>query len=309
MENGEDSHFTYGKNQKYPGKNFQEHLIPFKAAIAAGATEIMPYYPQPIGTEYDAVGFSFNKEIVTDLRAELGVGGIVFTDWGLITDSVIAGQDMPARAWGVESLTELERTARILEAGCDQFGGEQRPELVVQLVQEGIFLEGRIDTSIRRLLREKFILSLFEDPFVDRRQLPVSLEMITSSAWAEKPSHLDESTKFYIEGFNATFVEAWNYIVVDTPEEADYARYCGTTPLTSLALVALKPSITPVRSRLTKQSKYIRLEYIQLYRLSLISLWTVLRSIPKVVELATAIFANYSSDSNAFLDVLFGVRA
>jgi beta-glucosidase len=86
MENGEDSHFTYGKNQTYPGNNSEYHLIPFKAAIAAGARQMMPYYSQPIGTEYEEVGFSFNKGIITDLlRTELGFQGIVCSDWGLIS--------------------------------------------------------------------------------------------------------------------------------------------------------------------------------------------------------------------------------
>ena len=63
-------------------------------AIAAGARQMMPYYSRPIGTAYAEVGFSFNKCIVTDLlRNQLGFDGIVVSDWGLITDTVIRGQD------------------------------------------------------------------------------------------------------------------------------------------------------------------------------------------------------------------------
>jgi beta-glucosidase len=92
MENGEDSHFVYGKNATYPGNNFDYHLIPFKAAIAAGARQMMPYYSRPVGTEYEEVGFGFNKGIVTGLlREELGFEGIVCSDWGLVEDTVIAG--------------------------------------------------------------------------------------------------------------------------------------------------------------------------------------------------------------------------
>ena len=36
-----------------------------------------------------------------------------------------------------EHYSELERTQGVLDAGCDQFGGEVRPELLVQLVEEG----------------------------------------------------------------------------------------------------------------------------------------------------------------------------
>ena len=70
----------------------------------------MPYYGMPLGTEYDEVAFGFNKGIITDLlRGKLGFEGIICTDWGLVTDAAILGQN----------------------AGCDQLGGEARPELVV----------------------------------------------------------------------------------------------------------------------------------------------------------------------------------
>jgi beta-glucosidase len=71
------------------------------------------------------------------LKEELGFEGIVLSDWYLITDHVLSGEALPARAWGVEHYSELERTRGVLDAGCDQFGGEVRPELLVQLVEEG----------------------------------------------------------------------------------------------------------------------------------------------------------------------------
>ena len=58
---GEDPHFAYGREQVYPGDNFDYHLKPFGAAIA-GASQIMPYYGMPIGTQYEEVAFAFNKE-------------------------------------------------------------------------------------------------------------------------------------------------------------------------------------------------------------------------------------------------------
>ena len=61
---------------------------------------------------------------------------------------------------------------KALEAGVDQFGGESRPELVVELVESGQVAEARIDLSVRRLLRQKFQLGLFENPFVDPAAVP-----------------------------------------------------------------------------------------------------------------------------------------
>jgi beta-glucosidase len=168
QKDGEDPHFAYGREQVYPGGRWEYHLKPFRAAIAAGTSQIMPYYGMPVGTTWDEVGFAFNEPVIAGLlRKELGFDGIVCTDWGLISDSVIMGQPMPARAWGVEHLSELDRALKVIDAGCDQFGGESRPELVVELVRSGRVSQTRIDASARRLLREKFVLGLFDQPFLD----------------------------------------------------------------------------------------------------------------------------------------------
>ncbi|MFJ4222580.1 glycoside hydrolase family 3 protein [Curtobacterium luteum] len=165
---GEDPHFPYGREQVYPAGRFEYHLEPFRKALAAGASQIMPYYGMPIGTELEEVAFAFNRQVITGiLREELGFDGIVCTDWGLVSDAVILGEPAVARAWGVEHLDELSRAQRIIEAGCDQFGGEARPDLVVELVRSGRVGEDRIDVSVRRLLREKFRLGLFDAPYVD----------------------------------------------------------------------------------------------------------------------------------------------
>ena len=55
----------------------------------------------------------------------------------------------------------------MIEAGVDQFGGEACPELIVELVRAGKVPEERIDESVSRLLREKFTLGLFDNPYLD----------------------------------------------------------------------------------------------------------------------------------------------
>jgi beta-glucosidase len=49
VKNGEEPHFAYGREQVYPGNNLEYHLRPFKAAIAAGGTQMMPSYGMPMG--------------------------------------------------------------------------------------------------------------------------------------------------------------------------------------------------------------------------------------------------------------------
>ena len=171
--NGEDAHFPYGREQVYPGGRFDDHLVPFRRAIAVGTSALMPYYGMPIGLELDGesieeVGFGYNKQILTGLlREQLGYDGVICTDWGLVTGTVVFGKPLPARAWGVEHLSELDRLVKIIDAGADQLGGEARTDLLRQAVERGLVSQQRLDESARRLLTVKFQLGLFDDPFVD----------------------------------------------------------------------------------------------------------------------------------------------
>ena len=169
QKDGLDAHFAYGKEQVYPGNNFDYHLTPFEAAFKAGTAQIMPYYGQPIGLPIEEVGFGFNKDVITGLlREKYGFDGVVCTDWGLIHPVIRDGKVfMDARSWGVENLSPAERILKALDAGVDQFGGENCPELIVSLVQSGQLSEARVDQSVRRLLRDKFRLGLFDNPYID----------------------------------------------------------------------------------------------------------------------------------------------
>ncbi|WP_323095827.1 glycoside hydrolase family 3 protein [Intrasporangium sp. YIM S08009] len=173
QKDGEDAHFPYGREQVYPGGRFADHLKPFPPIIEAGTAGIMPYYGMPIELEIDGekiepIGFGYNKQVVTGLlREKLGYDGVVVTDWELVNDNHVGDQVLPARAWGVEHLDPHGRMELILEAGADQFGGEECVEVLIDLVKEGRVTEERIDASARRILAVKFRLGLFDDPYVD----------------------------------------------------------------------------------------------------------------------------------------------
>lgn len=236
QKDGEDPHFDYGREQVYPGGQFELHLKPFEAALAAGTRQIMPYYGMPVGTEYEEVGFGFNASVLTGLlRERLGFDGVICTDWRLVTDSEILGAPFPARAWGAEHLTPSERIVKILDAGADQFGGESCPELLIDLVRSGEVAEERLDASARRLLREKFLLGLFENPYVDADAADAivgSGEFRAAGEEAQRASitvltndgvlPLAAGVKLYVEGVDAADASAYGE-VVDTPQEADVA--------------------------------------------------------------------------------------
>ena len=234
---GEDAHFPYGKDQVYPGGRFDDHLRPFESAFAAGTAQIMPYYGRPLGTDLEPVGFGFNKGVITDmLRGRYGFDGVVCTDWALVSDTTMPdGSIWLAKAWGVEELDAADRLAKIVEAGCDQLGGESLPELLVELVRSGRITESRIDESARRILRDKFRLGLFDDPYVDpdaAARICGSDEFRAAGLDAQRRSivllandgvlPLAAGTKVYVDGLPAAAAAAYGEVVA-APADADVA--------------------------------------------------------------------------------------
>jgi beta-glucosidase len=166
QELGLDPHFTFGKNQVYPAGRFADHLKPFRAAIDAGASSVMPYYGVPVrlaygGVAFDPLGMAFSRQIVTDLlRGRLGFKGYVNSDTGVITD----------RAWGLENRTVPERVAAAVNSGTDVLSGFHDKQPILEMVSAGLITEARVNDAVRRLLREQFLLGLFENPYVDSSQ-------------------------------------------------------------------------------------------------------------------------------------------
>ncbi|WP_223587210.1 glycoside hydrolase family 3 protein [Microbacterium sp. OVT16B] len=318
QKDGEDPHFDYGREQVYPGDNFEHHLLPFEDIFAAGGRQIMPYYGMPVGTQYEEVGFGFNKGVLTGLlRERFGFDGIVCTDWGLVTDQPIMGTDFAARAWGVEHLTPAERMVKILDAGADQFGGENETELLIGLVRSGEVAEGRLDVSARRLLREKFELGLFEDPYVDvdaADAIVGSAEFRAAGEQAQRASvavlsndgvlPLRTGLKLYVEGIAPEAAARYGEVVA-TPEEAD------------AAILRLQ---APYEQRASMFENFFHAGSLDFPEDVIAHVAEVAASVPTVVdvfldrpailgpivEAAGAVVANWGAGADALLDVLTG---
>jgi beta-glucosidase len=171
---GQDAHFDWGKDQDYPGGMFEYHLKPFMAAIEAGTSAIMPYYAKPVNTEFEEVGFAYNKGIITDLlRGKMGFKGIINSDTGPIFM-------MP---WGVENLSISERYKKAIDAGVDIFSGVADPSFLLETVKSGLVSEERINESVIRLLKEDFELGIFENPYVD---VEASQSVVGNSEFQER---------------------------------------------------------------------------------------------------------------------------
>ena len=160
QEGGGDPHYDFGKNQVYPSGNFEYHFRPFKAAIDAGVSSIMPYYGIPVGQKYlpNDVGMAFSKGILTQLlRNELGFKGYINSDTGIIGD----------RAWGLENKSIDEQIVIAVEAGTDVLSGFDKNKQILDLITSKKISEDRVNVSVKRLLTEQFQLGLFENPYVD----------------------------------------------------------------------------------------------------------------------------------------------
>jgi len=179
--NGFDGHNYYGRFAKFPANRFEDHIRPFDAAFRVGVAGIMPTYDILLdvsldGEPLEGVGANFNRQLLTDLlRKQHGFRGLVLSDWAITRDcdpSCMTGTPpqtptdigMP---WGVEKLSKLERYAKAVNAGVDQFGGVTDTDILVAAVKSGLVSEARVDASVLRILDLKFRLGLFEDPFVE----------------------------------------------------------------------------------------------------------------------------------------------
>ena len=177
-EGGRDGHFGYGAYAVYPGKNLKDHTQPFTEGVfkLQGATKmasaVMPYYTISTG-EGEAVANGYNKYLITNvLRGEYGYDGVLCTDW-MITKDVSAIDKFEGKPWGVETLTEAERHYKAIDAGMDQFGGNNAMGPVLEAYKMGVeehdeeYMRKRFESSAVRLLKNIFRVGLFENPYLD----------------------------------------------------------------------------------------------------------------------------------------------
>jgi len=244
-EGGQDPHFEWGKREVFPGGMFENNLIPFKAAITAGTSAIMPYYSFPVGTKYPQLAYAYNQPVLQDLlRGELGFNGIINSDTGPI-------DMMP---WGVEELTVNERYQKAIESGINIFSGTADPRPLAETLKANPELMEKADESVYRLLMEKFTLGLFENPYVDadsanakvgkaEYQQKADLAMRKSIVLLRNENvnnnralPLRASTKIYFETYlprkdqspGSIFkadTNNWNMEFVDTPEAAEVVLF------------------------------------------------------------------------------------
>lgn len=278
-EGGRDGHFGYGAYAVYPGHNLKDHLKPFTEGAfkleggTSMASAVMPYYTISYNQDTvnkENVGNSYNKYLITDLlRGKYGYDGVVCTDW-MITKDVTAIDQFQGKCWGVEKMTEAERHFKAIEAGVDQFGGNNEIAPVIAAYKMGVDKHGeaemrkRFEQSAVRLLRNIFRVGLFEKPYLNVAETEktvgspefmkagynAQLRSIVMLKNQQKTLPLKKELKVYIpkkfipggkNWFGVETPESWKdavnpavakkcFQVVEKPEEADFALVCIDSP-------------------------------------------------------------------------------
>ena len=139
------------------------HLPPFAAAVQAGARNIMVN-----SALINGIPTHINKRILTDiLKNELGFTGFVVTDWQDI-------ENVYRRDHMTKDIKEAIGIA--INAGCDMsmipYDYKGFTSDLLALVKEGKVSQARIDDAVRRILRVKMELGLFETPVTSLRDYP-----------------------------------------------------------------------------------------------------------------------------------------
>ncbi|HVO73759.1 MAG TPA: glycoside hydrolase family 3 N-terminal domain-containing protein, partial [Ignavibacteriaceae bacterium] len=131
---------------------WEVYLPPFKAALDAGAATFMTSF-----NDINGIPSTGNKYLLTDiLKEKWGFDGFVVSDWGAVGEMINHGYVKD----------QYEAALSAITSGCDM-DMESRSYIknLALLVKNGKVSAGVIDEAVKRILRKKFELGLFDDPF------------------------------------------------------------------------------------------------------------------------------------------------
>ncbi|WP_294135179.1 glycoside hydrolase family 3 N-terminal domain-containing protein [Sphingobium sp.] len=261
---GFDGHNYYGRNATLSDASFAQHIRAFDDSLAARSAGVMPTYvivhgPKIAGQPIEPVAAGFNKQMLTGLlRGQKKYRGLIVSDWSITRDCPQAcmapdatNPQTPASIgtpWGMEAADKTTRFAKGIEAGIDQFGGADDPAPILDAVAKGHVSEKRIDESARRVLRLKFELGLFDNPYVDEAtaaRIVGSREAQAEGDAVQRASQVllrnDKATlpvapgkRIWLYGVDAAAARAAGFTVVDDPAQADVALVRTATPFETL---------------------------------------------------------------------------
>ena len=130
----------------------QVYLEPYRAAVEAGAASLMSSFNSINGIPASANPFTLTRI----LRKEWGFDGFVDSDWGAVAE-------LRNHSIGADDATVARKA---LEAGVDaDMEGNLFGTVIAPQVRDGKIPESVVDEAVRRILRVKFALGLFDHPY------------------------------------------------------------------------------------------------------------------------------------------------
>jgi beta-glucosidase-like glycosyl hydrolase len=182
------------------------HMIPFRAAMEAGAVNIMPGYAGSTYLDPGGPGAGDSARILAYLRQNMGFTGLITTDW------------LPSGAW-----------VRAANAGSDVMGGADPGAAGFSMAT---FTAGvpvaRIDDAVRRILRLKFQLGIFETPYGDPVNGPYRLHQPSYTSLINQAAR-EAMTVLKNNGVLPMRLNAGDNIVVAGPRATDGPACCVWT--------------------------------------------------------------------------------
>jgi beta-glucosidase len=131
---------------------WETHLPPFKAAVDQGVSTFMNAF-----NEFEGVPSSANSYLISDiLRGSWGFDGVLVSDWdsfGAMVTSGVVEDDAGAAEMALEAGSDIDMESDVMV------------QYLPQLVRNGRVDEALVDAAVRRVLRLKFELGLFDDPY------------------------------------------------------------------------------------------------------------------------------------------------
>ena len=221
-------------------------------------------------------------------------------------------------------MAPIDRAEIALAAGVDIFGGESNPEWIVELVNSGRVQEARLDSSVSRLLRDKFLLGLFDDPYVDESaadRIVGSAPFMEAGRIAQRKSIVllkngeeDGSSVLPLGPDERIFVQN-----VDSSLASRYATVVSNPTEATVALLRVHAPYEPPRGGGILEGLFHQGD-LDFKGAELDSILSVTRSLPTIVDIyldrpavipeiaesAVAVLANFGASDKVILDAVFG---
>ena len=155
--------------------SLQNYYLPaFRSAVDSGIATLMSSF-----NEINAIPASGSKKIMTDiLRGQMGFEGFVVSDWAAIWQ-------MTAHSGFAETTRDCAKIS--LEAGVDMdMVDDCYIDHIEDLIKSGDMDEAVLDTAVLRILETKLRFGLFDNPYIERKEIDFEEHLKLSQRLAEK---------------------------------------------------------------------------------------------------------------------------